>query len=154
MPTSKTQRSTPRKADKLLQTKLMLPHLHSKAIQREDLLARLDNNRAKKLILVTAPTGFGKTTSVSTWIASRNIPSAWVTMDGNDNDPARFWTYVCSALRTLDANVGKTTLSMLTAPLPPSFQLGRSRLFFNGMRSKQKMGWREAAFSTTRAPQP
>jgi LuxR family maltose regulon positive regulatory protein len=45
-----------------------------------------------------------------------------VTLDENDNDPSRFWTYVCSALRTFDAAVGKSTLSTLTSTQPPSFQ--------------------------------
>ena len=115
------QRTSPREVDKLLHTKLMPPRLHSTSIQREGLLTRLDNSLTKKLTLVTAPTGFGKTTLVSMWIASRDFPFAWVTLDGNDNDPSRFWTYVCSALRTFDSSVGKSTLSMLTASQPPPF---------------------------------
>lgn len=52
-------RTSQRNTDKLLNTKLMLPRLHAAAIQRPELLARLDAGRAKKLTLVTAPTGFG-----------------------------------------------------------------------------------------------
>lgn len=118
---SGSQRSFPRKTEKLLNAKLIPPRLHSTAIQRGDLLAQLDNCLTKKLTLITAPTGFGKTTLIGTWITSRDFPSAWVMLDENDNDPARFWTYVCSALRTFDSSVGKSTLSMLTAPQPPSF---------------------------------
>jgi LuxR family transcriptional regulator, maltose regulon positive regulatory protein len=112
----------PRRAGNLLNAKLMPPRLHPTAIQRPDLLARLDNCLAKKLALVTAPTGFGKTTLVSMWLAGLQSPSAWLTLDENDNDPARFWTYLCTALRSMDAGVGKTTLSALAAPQPPSFQ--------------------------------
>lgn len=105
----------------LLHTKLMLPRLPAALVRRADLLARLDLSLTKKVALVTAPTGFGKTTLVRTWIESRDFLSAWVTLDHHDNDPVRFWTYVCSALRRLGPNLGKATLSMLTSPQPPSF---------------------------------
>lgn len=72
--------------------------------------------------MITAPTGFGKTTLARLWIESRDFPSAWVTLDDHDNDPVRFWTYVCSALRTLDSSLGKSTLSLLASPQPPSFE--------------------------------
>jgi ATP/maltotriose-dependent transcriptional regulator MalT len=108
------------KTSSLLHTKLMPPRLPSAALPRERLLARLDAGLTRKLSLVTAPTGFGKTTLVRMWMESRDFPSAWVTLDEHDNDPVRFWTYVCSALRTLDPSLGKATLSMLTSPQPPS----------------------------------
>lgn len=104
----------------LLHSKLMPPRLSSAVVERARLLARLDAGLAKKVSLISAPTGFGKTTLVGMWIASRDVPSAWVTLDEHDNDPVRFWTYVCSALRTLDPGLGKVTLSMLTGPQPPS----------------------------------
>ncbi len=106
----------------LLHNKLMPPRLNSNIIRRDDLLARLDHGLERKLTLVTAPTGFGKTTLVSMWIASRQFLSAWVTLDQNDNDATRFWTYVVSAVRTLDSAIGKTTLSTLMTSQPPSFQ--------------------------------
>jgi LuxR family maltose regulon positive regulatory protein len=99
----------------------MPPRLSSAVVQRDGLLARLDAGLTKKVSLITAPTGFGKTTLVRMWIANRDFPSAWVTLDDHDNDPVRFWTYVCSALRTLDSSLGKSTLSMLTNSQTPSF---------------------------------
>jgi len=117
-----SRRVPSRKVDNLLHTKLMPPRFSATSIQRKELLTRLDNGLTKKLTLVVAPTGFGKTTLVSMWLASRRFPSAWVTLDENDNDPSRFWIYICSALRTLDSSVGKSTLSALTAPQLPSFQ--------------------------------
>ena len=98
----------------------MPPRLPSAVVHRERLLARLDAGLTRKLSLVTAPTGFGKTTLARMWIESRDFPSAWVTLDEHDNDPVRFWTYVCSALRTLEPSLGKATLSMLLSPQPAS----------------------------------
>jgi LuxR family maltose regulon positive regulatory protein len=100
----------------------MPPRLHSALIKREGLLAQLDAGLTKKVSLVTAPTGFGKTTLVSMWVASREFASTWVMLDENDNDPTRFWTYICSALRAINSTVGKTTLSMLMVSQPPSFE--------------------------------
>lgn len=109
-------------SERLLHTKLMPPRLPSALVERDELLGRLDAGLAKKVILVSAPTGFGKTTLVRLWIASRDFSSAWLTLDEHDNDPVRFWTYVCSALRTVDPRLGKVTLSLLTSPQPPAFE--------------------------------
>src|SRR5215216_1415311 len=108
------------KTSRLLHTKLMPPRLPSAVLPREQLLVRLDAGLIRKMSLVIAPTGFGKTTLVRMWLESRDFPSAWVTLDEYDNDPVRFWTYVCSALRTIDPSLGKTTLSMLSSPQPLS----------------------------------
>ena len=117
------QKTSPTGNNPLLHHKLMPPRLNSNVIRREDLLSRLDQGLSRKLALVTAPTGFGKTTLVSMWIASRDFASAWVTLDQNDNDATRFWTYVVSALRTLNSSIGKTTLSTLMTSQLPSFQI-------------------------------
>ncbi|HEX2996730.1 MAG TPA: AAA family ATPase, partial [Anaerolineales bacterium] len=109
-------------SERLLHTKLMSPRLAATVVPRAELLRQLDAGLTKKVILVSAPTGFGKTTLIRMWITSRDFSSAWVTLDDHDNDPVRFWTYVCSALRTIDPSLGKATLSMLASPQPPSFE--------------------------------
>jgi LuxR family transcriptional regulator, maltose regulon positive regulatory protein len=135
---SEAQRTNSKDSNNLLHAKLMPPRLqHSAVVQRGALLTRLDTSLTKKLTVVAAPTGFGKTTLVSMWIATRKFKSAWVTLDENDNDPARFWTYVVSALRTFDSAVGKSTLSALMAPQPPSFQTLLSPLVNDFERLKE-----------------
>jgi len=100
----------------------MPPRLRSTAIPRNEVTARLDGSLNRKLTLLTAPTGFGKTTLASMWTAGGDFASAWVTLDENDNDPSRFWTYFVTALRTFDPAIGKNTLSSLNAPQIPSLQ--------------------------------
>jgi LuxR family maltose regulon positive regulatory protein len=111
-----------RGTDKILHAKLMAPRLASAVIPRRELLARLDAGLGRKLILVSAPTGYGKTTLVNHWIEGRKISSAWLTLDEYDNDPVRFWTYVITALRGFDAGLGKAALSALAGAQPVFFQ--------------------------------
>jgi LuxR family maltose regulon positive regulatory protein len=108
--------------ERILRAKLMAPHLSSAVIPRPDLLARLDAGLSRKLILVSAPTGYGKTTLVNHWLAERKIPSVWLTLDEYDNDPVRFWTYLVTALRGFDAGLGKSALSALAGSQPVLFQ--------------------------------
>jgi LuxR family transcriptional regulator, maltose regulon positive regulatory protein len=105
-------------SNQLLHMKLKPPRLHEGMIQRNDLLARLDGGLAKKLTVVNSPAGFGKTTLVNSWIVSHKVNAAWYTTDEHDNDPARFWTYFITALRTFDATIGRSTLSMLMTSQP------------------------------------
>jgi LuxR family maltose regulon positive regulatory protein len=107
----------------LLNTKLMPPRLHASMVPRPDLLARLDESLSRKLIVVSAPTGFGKTTLVAMWLAERPLHSAWLALDENDNDPVRFWTYVVTALRSFDVAAGKTALAALAASQPAALQM-------------------------------
>jgi LuxR family maltose regulon positive regulatory protein len=56
------------------------------------------------LTLLSAPAGFGKTTLLSAWHATTTggtVPLAWLSLDAADRDPARFWSYVITALDTL-----------------------------------------------------
>jgi ATP/maltotriose-dependent transcriptional regulator MalT len=119
---SMPQEAPARGTDKILHAKLMAPRLVPALIHRDSLLARLDAGLARKLTLVSAPTGYGKTTLVNHWIADRKIPSAWLTLDEYDNDPVRFWTYVVTALRAFDSGLGKPALSALASSQPVFFQ--------------------------------
>ena len=70
---SKARAMPPQSTDKLLHAKLMPPRLPATTIQRDELLTRLDIGLTKKVTLVTAPIGFGKTTLVRMWTASRDF---------------------------------------------------------------------------------
>ncbi len=108
--------------ENILQTKLQAPRLAAGLIQRAGLLARLDEGLSRSLTLVAAPTGFGKTTLVSQWVHSRSFVSAWVTLDEGDDDPARFWDYLVSALHALDPGIGRSVLAALHTSQQPSIR--------------------------------
>ncbi|MBG6058167.1 LuxR family maltose regulon positive regulatory protein [Cryobacterium sp. MP_M5] len=90
----------------VLATKLFVPALRPQVVPRPRLIARLREGLrpGRKLILISAPAGFGKTTLMSEWIADSrqrdaSVRVAWVSLDDGDNDPARFLTYLVAALR-------------------------------------------------------
>jgi LuxR family maltose regulon positive regulatory protein len=106
-------------ATPLLTTKLYMPPIRPELVPRPHLLERLNDGLHRKLILISAPAGFGKTTLVSAWIKDAGMPAAWISLDESDNDPARFLAYLVAALRTIKAGIGKGILSALQAPQPP-----------------------------------
>ena len=73
----------------------------------------------RKLTLVSAPAGFGKTTLVSEWLRQSKYQATWLSLDESDNDPARFLAYLIAALRQLQADFGSGTSSILQLPQPP-----------------------------------
>ena len=73
----------------------------------------------RKLTLISAPAGFGKTTLVSEWIAGGERPFAWLSLDKGDSDPQRFLTYLVAALRTIVPGLGESVLALLQSPQPP-----------------------------------
>ena len=90
----------------LLSTKLQAPQIRSERVPRPRLVARLQQGLAHKLILVSAPAGYGKTTLLGEWLATCELRSAWISLDKKDNDPARFWTYFEAALQRALSSVG------------------------------------------------
>src|ERR687890_812674 len=103
----------------ILATKLYIPPPRPYAVLRPRLIERLNEGLHRKLTLISAPAGFGKTTLVSEWVAGCERPSAWLSLDEGDNDPARFLAYLVTALQTVAANIGKGVLSVLQSPQPP-----------------------------------
>jgi len=109
-------------ATPILATKLYIPPPPSKAVIRSRLVKQLTEGliTGHKLILISAPAGFGKSTLVSEWIVNCGQQVAWISLDENDNDPARFLIYVISALQTVSPNFGVSILDALQSPqIPP-----------------------------------
>ena len=104
----------------ILATKIYVPSPPPKAVTRSRLLGQLDAGLHHKLIIISAPAGFGKSTLVSEWIASRKRPAAWLSLDENDNDATRFLRYCIEALRTISLNLGAGILDALQSSQIPS----------------------------------
>src|SRR3989449_5621898 len=106
----------------MLTTKLYIPRLRPNVVSRPRLIERLNEGLHRKLILISAPAGFGKTTLVSEWVEGIERPrarTAWLSLDEGDNDPARFLAYLVAALQTIAATIGEGVLGMLQSSQPP-----------------------------------
>jgi LuxR family transcriptional regulator, maltose regulon positive regulatory protein len=102
----------------LLETKLHTPTPGPSTLTRPHLLAALSAGAGKKLTLVRAPAGFGKTTLLASWCAAERPrrPAGWVHLDQGDNDPLCLLTYMVEALHRIDPAVGRHSLAALRAP--------------------------------------
>jgi LuxR family maltose regulon positive regulatory protein len=117
----------------ILTTKLYIPPPRDNVVVRTRLIERLNEGLRRKLTLVSAPAGFGKTTLVSEWIATLTpsplpggeglaVRVAWLSLDEGDNEPARFLAYFVAAVQTIAAKVGTGVLAILQSPQPPPIE--------------------------------
>jgi LuxR family maltose regulon positive regulatory protein len=107
---------------RLLHTKLLIPGAHPVIVERANLDRKLAAGLNSRLVLVTAPAGYGKTTLLSKHFKDTRRPTAWVSLDERDNEPIRFWSYFIAALQTLYASQGKTAWAMLISSQPPPIE--------------------------------
>jgi LuxR family maltose regulon positive regulatory protein len=102
----------------LLLSKFHIPPVKPNLVTRSHLLTRLNQGLTKKIILVSAPAGFGKTTLLVDWLNQVAPPAAWLALDEDDNDFARFITYLAAAVQELDPTLDNTAVDLLQAPQP------------------------------------
>lgn len=106
----------------VLATKLYIPPHRINAVLRPRLIEQLKEGLHRKLTIISAPAGFGKTTLISEWILSCKRPVAWLSLEEGDNDPKRFLTYFIAALQTIKENIGEGLFGMLHSPQPPKIE--------------------------------
>jgi LuxR family maltose regulon positive regulatory protein len=108
-------------ANRLLDTKLHLPHSRPDLVPRPRLITAIGLGASQKLTIVVAPAGFGKTTLLAGWLAESPIGehAGWVSLDPSENEPALFWAYVVRALQKIHPAVGTHALALLQSPKPP-----------------------------------
>lgn len=102
----------------ILTTKLHIPHVSPNLVPRPRLIDRLNQGLHRKLTLISAPAGFGKTTLISEWaeslgcnqpgdLGSPKVCAAWLSLDEYDSVPERFLTYLAAALQTAAPEIGQ-----------------------------------------------
>ena len=112
--------------DPLLWTKVFKPVLRPGIVERPRLMKVLNAGHGDgvletyaRLILVSAPAGFGKTTLVSAWLAqAEDVQPAWLSLDEGDNDPVRFLAYLIAAVQVPVPGAAETAEHLLQSPQP------------------------------------
>ncbi len=94
--------------DRLLLIKLATPRPSRHPIHRPRLAAALSEALSARLVLLSAPPGFGKTTALIDWLAASGTRNAWISLDEADNDPVRFARYLWAGVATLATGESRT----------------------------------------------
>ena len=141
-------------ATPLITTKLHVPSRRRTIVARPRLEARLAHATDAKLLLVSAPAGFGKTTLVAEWLATlaaEGAAVAWVSLDDRDNDPAVFWAYVLAALSAAVPGLDVRMFAMLLCytlgimGILTPYATGPSPVYFGSGFVPRKDFWRLGA---------
>jgi LuxR family maltose regulon positive regulatory protein len=103
--------TTPR----IVAAKLRVPLLRETLVPRLQLRERLRQGRGRRLTLLSAPAGYGKTTLLAQWATEDRLSTqfAWVSLDAGDADPVRLWGHIIHGLQTVHPTVGDTSLDEL-----------------------------------------
>ncbi len=97
----------------IIATKLYIPPSRSEIVLRPRLTEQLSTSLRRKLTIISAPAGFGKTTLISEWVAMSQRPVAWLSLEEEDSDLTRFLTYLIAALQTVAGEIGVMVLPIL-----------------------------------------
>jgi LuxR family maltose regulon positive regulatory protein len=89
------------KPSNLLSTKFLLPRAGRGHLPRPHLVQWLDNHLDARLILISAPAGYGKTSTLTEFLAHTDLPAAWYQLDPSDSDPYTFIAYLIESLRRM-----------------------------------------------------
>jgi len=116
-----TNRRTPRPDPALIRTKFARPPGRPGLVERQRLLDLLDQAGARRITLLSAPPGFGKTTLVTQWLTRQSGPAAWLALDRGDSDPERFVRYLVAAIEENTLRRLPESAALLASRTPPPF---------------------------------
>ena len=111
--------------NELLQTKLFAPTWRREMVRRPELTGLLRAGPERKLTIVTAPAGFGKTTLIAEWLdewPEARKAVGWVSLDPSDNEPRTFWRYIIAAIQKTDPEIGKRAMAAIISDEPRPYE--------------------------------
>ncbi len=106
----------------LLKNRFYLPPLRKHSVERHELISKLNRSTGGQLVLVSAPAGYGKTTTVSQWLHRHPHSFAWLTIDKMQSSPDILWEYIINALQTTQPTLGINATSLLKSSTHSSFE--------------------------------
>jgi ATP/maltotriose-dependent transcriptional regulator MalT len=104
----------------LLTSKLSLTESDTALVNRPRLLDKLRMGMDRRFVVIAAPAGYGKTVLLHQWVRQSGRPLAFLSLDTDDNDPARLFAYILASLQSVKPDFGQTTFSMLRSAEPPA----------------------------------
>ena len=104
----------------ILKTKLFIPPFKNDMIRRPYLVERINSGMDRKVVLVSAPAGFGKSTLLAEWAVQNEVPVAWVSLDKSENDARTFLSYLIASVQQIYPGLGDASLSALNMPGTPA----------------------------------
>lgn len=106
----------------LITTKLLKPTLRQGVVSRPTLLDCVSKGSTGKITLISASSGYGKTTLMAEWLSEhgKGFPTTWVSLDKGDNDPVRFLSYLIAALQNVQDGLGQDTGAMMHGAQNPT----------------------------------
>lgn len=104
----------------LLTTKLQIPPEPHRAVRRARLIDALERGILHyKLVLVSAPAGYGKTTLLSQWAYTARFPVVWLSISEEDNDLERFLRYLVTGWEKVQPGIRESPLGLLLGAMSP-----------------------------------
>lgn len=106
----------------ILTTKFFIPTVKPQLVTRTRLHKPLTESHKHKLTLISAPPGFGKTTLLAEWLSTNKLRAAWLSLDDDDNDVLRFFSYLITAIQQVELSIGTASLTLLNETQQPSIE--------------------------------
>src|SRR5512134_520268 len=112
----------------LLQTNITIPLLPAEFVHRHRLTERISQGVKDSLTLISAPAGFGKTNLLIEWAAETKSHVAWLTIDEEDNNPSRFFSYLIGAIQAVHPGLGEEALDFIQSAQSRGLETGMTLL--------------------------
>ena len=126
-------------ATPILATKLFVLPAQTRVVLHPRLTECLNEGLHRKLILISAPAGSGKTMLLGEWVAACERPAAWLSLDEGDNDPARFLMYLVAALQTIEMGARRAYLALMTShPDRRTYRSHREKPIAKGSKNRPR----------------
>ena len=106
----------------VLATKLHIPRSRGRLVERERLFRQLSEGLDSSLTLVTAPTGFGKSTLISEWVRTQSIPTAWLSLDATNSNSSQFVLHLIASLQSIQSDIAQPIVSAISGGDTPSIE--------------------------------